>query len=132
MIWLQGICINSLWGNDELGTLVVVYVPDEKKKYMVVVIILSYYNRILFFQNCQCFFAYFTKGGVYVDFSDNLRVLRLKKQLTQAELAKLVEVEQSTIARYETGEYKPKIAIATKLAKIFGTTVETLYSGQTE
>ena len=67
-----------------------------------------------------------------MNFSDNLRVLRLKKQLTQAELAKLVEVEQSTIARYETREYKPKITIATKLAKIFDVTVESLYSGQTE
>ena len=67
-----------------------------------------------------------------MNFSDNLRVLRLKKQLTQAELAKLVEVEQSTIARYETGEYKPKITIATKLAKIFDVNVESLYSGQTE
>ena len=67
-----------------------------------------------------------------INFADNLKVLRLKNQLTQIELAKLVQVEQSTIARYETGKYEPKFDIATKLAKIFDTTVEELYSGQTE
>ena len=67
-----------------------------------------------------------------INFADNLKVLRLKNQLTQIELAKLVQVEQSTIARYETGKYEPKFDVAAKLAKIFDVTVEELYGSQTE
>ncbi len=67
-----------------------------------------------------------------IDFADNLRVLRLKKQFTQKELAELVGVAQPAIADYESGKYKPKFDVATRLAKIFDVTVETLYSGQTE
>ena len=67
-----------------------------------------------------------------ISFADNLRVLRLKRQLTQKELAEFVGVAQPAIAGYESGEYKPKFDVATKLAKIFDVTVEELYSGQTE
>ena len=71
--------------------------------------------------------------GVFkIEFADNLRVLRLKKGFTQTELAKLVGVAQPNIAYYESGKCKPKIDVATKLAKIFDMTVESLYSGQAE
>ena len=67
-----------------------------------------------------------------ISFADDFRILRLQKGFSQAELAKLVQVEQSTIARYETGKYEPKFDVAAKLAKIFDVTVEELYGSQTE
>ena len=59
-------------------------------------------------------------------------MLRIEKGFTQTELAELVGIKQPTIAGYESGECKPKFDVATKLAKIFDTTVEELYGGQTE
>jgi transcriptional regulator with XRE-family HTH domain len=67
-----------------------------------------------------------------IEFADNFRTLRLQRGLSQAELAELVGIKQATIWGYESGECKPKFDVATKLAKIFDVTVETLYSGQTE
>lgn len=67
-----------------------------------------------------------------IKFADNLRILRLEKGFTQTELAELVGINQATISNYESGECKPKFDVATKLAKIFDTTVEELYGGQTE
>ena len=67
-----------------------------------------------------------------IEFADNLRVLRLKKGFTQKELAELVGVDKGVMSRYESGEFKPKFEIATKLARIFDVTVEELYSGQAE
>ena len=58
--------------------------------------------------------------------------MRLQRGFSQAELAKLVGVDQAAIARYELGIYKPKFDVATRLAKIFDVTVEELYGGQTE
>lgn len=78
-------------------------------------------------------FSHISQKGVFeISFADNFRILRLERGFSQAELAKLVGVDQAAIARYELGIYKPKFDVATKLAKIFDTTVEELYSGQTE
>ena len=67
-----------------------------------------------------------------ISFADNLRILRLKRHFTQKELAQLVGIHQSVITDYEKGNNEPKVKIAIKLAKIFDTTVEELYSGQAE
>lgn len=46
---------------------------------------------------------------------------RLKKGLSQAEMAKKIGTGQSSIARLESGEYNPSIAFLTKVAKATGT-----------
>ena len=85
-----------------------------------------------FLQNVNGFSQLSQKGVFEISFADNLRILRLKRHFTQKELAQLVGIHQSVITDYEKGNNEPKVKIAIKLAKIFDTTVEELYGGQTE
>lgn len=59
-------------------------------------------------------------------------MLRLEKGFTQAKLAEIVGLDQSTVSDYEAGRSEPIISVAMKLAKMFNMTVEELYSGQAE
>lgn len=65
-----------------------------------------------------------------IAFADNLRVLRLEKGFTQAKLAEIVGLDQSTVSDYEAGRSEPIISVAMKLAKMFNMTVEELYIGR--
>ena len=56
----------------------------------------------------------------------NLKVARVKKGLTQKQLAELVGVSSSTINRIETGNQIPKVDILLKLAEILEVSVEEL------
>ena len=51
--------------------------------------------------------------------SERLKQLRKSKNITQAELAKEMNVAKTTIASYEQGVSEPNIAMMTKLAKYF-------------
>lgn len=52
-----------------------------------------------------------------------LKALRLRKKLTQTELAKRARTSQPYIARLERGEKtNPSLAVVTRLAKALGTT----------
>lgn len=63
-----------------------------------------------------------------MSFAENVKRLREDKGLTQADLAKLVGVAQSTIAQYEIGIKIPTIVIGVSLARRLGTTCEELVS----
>jgi putative transcriptional regulator len=52
---------------------------------------------------------------------------RLKKQLTQSELADLVNVSRQTIFSIEINKYNPSVILAIKLAKVLGRKVEQLF-----
>ena len=56
----------------------------------------------------------------------NLKIERIRKRLTQAELAELVGVNTFMIGRYETGDAKPRIDTLKKIAEVLDTTMETL------
>ena len=58
-----------------------------------------------------------------------LKERRYEKGLTQAELAKLAEVDKANISRYETGNGRPGPKAAKKLADAFGCTVKELMRG---
>ncbi|WP_258381963.1 helix-turn-helix transcriptional regulator [Lactobacillus helveticus] len=47
--------------------------------------------------------------------------------MTQREVAEKVRVTERTIISVEKGKYKPSIVLAYKLAKLFGTDIETLF-----
>lgn len=49
-------------------------------------------------------------------FGDRLAEVRKRKKLSQEELAKAIGVHAPVIGRYERGEVKPSIEVATKLA----------------
>ena len=49
-----------------------------------------------------------------------LVAFRAREGITQSELARMVDVEPSTINRLEQGKSKPQLGTATKLAKVTG------------
>ncbi|SMB97834.1 DNA-binding transcriptional regulator, XRE-family HTH domain [Thermanaeromonas toyohensis ToBE] len=59
-----------------------------------------------------------------------LKEVRIRKKLTQAELARAVGLAQSTIANYEMGRRIPRLHIAQKIAKVLGTRVDNIIFGR--
>ena len=58
----------------------------------------------------------------------SIKVERAKKNLTQAELAKQAKVSRQTINAMELGKYVPSTVLALKLASIFDTQVNSIFS----
>ncbi|EGQ43578.1 MAG: transcriptional regulator, XRE family [Candidatus Nanosalina sp. J07AB43] len=58
---------------------------------------------------------------------NRLKVQRAKKDMTQKELAKEMDVSRQTINAIETGKYDPSLELALKLAKFFDTSVEEIF-----
>jgi len=58
---------------------------------------------------------------------NTLKVQRAKKDLTQEQLAELVQVTRKTINTVENGIYIPSTYLALKLARVLGVTVEELF-----
>jgi putative transcriptional regulator len=56
-----------------------------------------------------------------------LRVLRAEREWSQAELAKCVGVARATIVSIETRKYDPGLALAFKIAHVFGKTIEEVF-----
>lgn len=60
------------------------------------------------------------------DFGLRLKTLRQSKRLSQAELADKLGVSKGTIYRYETNTQAPSLEIASRLALIFGVSLDYL------
>ncbi|WP_234949300.1 helix-turn-helix transcriptional regulator [Thermoanaerobacter uzonensis] len=58
---------------------------------------------------------------------NKIREYRLKKGMTQQQLAEAVHVSTRTIISLEQGKYNPSLMLAYRLAVLFGTTIEDLY-----
>ena len=58
----------------------------------------------------------------------SLKLHRLQRGMKQSDLADLVNVRRETIGRLEQGQYCPSLRLAMDLARVFGTTVEDLFS----
>ena len=56
-----------------------------------------------------------------------LRELRLKRGMTQQQLADRVHVSSRTIISLEKELYNPSLLLAYRIAELFGVTVEDLY-----
>ena len=57
-----------------------------------------------------------------------LKEYRAKHDMKQGELAEKVGVRRETIIRLEQGQYNPSLKLAMDIAKVFGTTVEEIFS----
>lgn len=57
-----------------------------------------------------------------------IKELRAARDMDQARLAELVGVRRETIGRLEQGQYCPSLRLAMDIARVFGTTVEDLFS----
>lgn len=60
----------------------------------------------------------------------NIKDIRTRKGLTQAEVATLLNVSSVVYSRYETGSRQPSIDVLVQLADIFGVTVDYLLGRQ--
>ncbi len=58
---------------------------------------------------------------------NKLKIQRAIHDLTQDDLAKRIGVSRQTINTIESGKYIPSTALALKMAKTFGITVEELF-----
>lgn len=63
------------------------------------------------------------------DFGQRLRKLRQQARLSQAELAKLVQVVGMTVFRWENGERIPRADDLNRLAAVFGVSTDELING---
>lgn len=59
---------------------------------------------------------------------NNVHECRTKIGLTQEQLAEKVGVTRQTVIAIERGNYTPSVLLALKLAKVFSTSVESLFS----
>jgi putative transcriptional regulator len=62
---------------------------------------------------------------------NKIRELRAGRGLSQAELAKAMEVSRQTINAIETERYTPSLPLALALARYFGMTVEEVFDDGT-
>jgi putative transcriptional regulator len=62
---------------------------------------------------------------------NRIRELRAGQGLSQAELAKAMEVSRQTINAIETERYTPSLPLALSLARYFGLTVEEVFDDGT-
>jgi putative transcriptional regulator len=59
---------------------------------------------------------------------NNIRIERAIKNITQAELAGQVGVSRQTINTIESNKYIPSTLLALKIARVFGKTVEEIFT----
>lgn len=59
---------------------------------------------------------------------NSIKVERAKKNITQAELAKLAKVSRQTINAMELGKYVPSTVLALRLSHIFETEVSQIFT----
>ena len=56
----------------------------------------------------------------------NVKAIRESKKMTQAEVAKNLNVSRTTVTMWETGESRPRAEKLIQLAKLFNCTVDEL------
>jgi len=61
-----------------------------------------------------------------MELSKRLKEIREEKGLSQRELAKLLNIDKSTVAKYETGERSPDADMIVKLADFFDVSTDFL------
>ena len=59
-------------------------------------------------------------------FADNLRALREEKQLSQSEIASILNIPQKTYSNYETGKSEPKYATLRAIADFYKVSIDFL------
>jgi putative transcriptional regulator len=61
---------------------------------------------------------------------NRLRVLRAERGWSQADLADRLEVSRQSVNAIETGRFDPSLPLAFKLARLFSTAIEDIFSDE--
>ena len=67
----------------------------------------------------------YIEGGLAME--NDVRRLRLARNLSQAQLAEAMQVSRQTINSIETGRYTPSLPLAIALARFFAHPVEEIF-----
>lgn len=59
--------------------------------------------------------------------TNNIRIERAIKNITQAELAKQINVSRQTINTIESNKYVPSTVLALKIARVFGKPLDEVF-----
>jgi putative transcriptional regulator len=59
---------------------------------------------------------------------NRLKVLRAERDWSQADLAERLEVSRQSVNAIETGKFDPSLPLAFKLARLFDTTIEAIFT----
>ena len=65
---------------------------------------------------------------VEIPVKNRLKVLRAERNWSQAKLAEELDVSRQTINAIETGKYDPILPLAFKMAKLFGSKIEDIFT----
>jgi putative transcriptional regulator len=61
---------------------------------------------------------------------NRLKVLRAERNWSQADLAERLEVSRQSVNAVETGKFDPSLPLAFRLARLFDTTIEEIFSDE--
>ena len=59
---------------------------------------------------------------------NRIKEYRAKRDMTQEQLARLVDVRRETIGNLESGRYNPSLVLAWNIAKVFGVPIEEIFT----
>ena len=59
---------------------------------------------------------------------NRIKEYRARHGMKQEELARLVGVRRGTIGNLENGRYNPSLVLAWRIAKVFGVTIEDVFT----
>jgi len=62
-----------------------------------------------------------------VELKTRIKEYRARLEMTQEELAQLVDVRRETIVHLERGKYNPSLRLAMEIARVLQTTVDELF-----
>ncbi|MGB7983848.1 MAG: helix-turn-helix transcriptional regulator [Terracidiphilus sp.] len=61
---------------------------------------------------------------------NRLKVLRAERNWSQADLAERLEVSRQSVNAVETGKFDPSLPLAFRLARLFETTIEAIFTDE--
>jgi putative transcriptional regulator len=61
---------------------------------------------------------------------NRLRILRAERNWSQADLAERLEVSRQSVNAIETGKFDPSLPLAFKLARLFSSPIETIFTDE--
>ncbi|WLV79469.1 helix-turn-helix transcriptional regulator [Lacticaseibacillus parahuelsenbergensis] len=61
---------------------------------------------------------------------NRIEALRNQHQLTQQDLADLLEVSRQTVSSLENGRYNPSLGLAFKISRVFDLPIERIFSDE--